>query len=229
MRKIYFQYCVVFLCGAIVGSVLITRLPNRAAPAPAPKPSIEKITLPIQASAKRIPQKDNVSTSHQDIKKSTVAAAIESTKPFTQASQYFHVTKVIDGDTFDVLINGTTERIRPIGIDSPETVDTRKTVECFGKEASKKTTELLLYKNVRLEKDPAQEDRDIYGRLLRYVYRDDGLFFNQWMIENGYAHEYTYKTPYAFQKKFKDAQTSAREQEKGLWTPNACAPSGDLP
>ena len=143
----------------------------------------------------------------------------------THADTFYMVTNVVDGDTLDVDYDGKIERIRPIGVDTPETVDSRKTVQCFGRDASAKATELLLNKKVRIEKDPTQSDRDIYGRLLAYVYREDGLFFNKWMIENGYAHEYTYKTPYAFQKEFKKAQSEARQEEKGLWAPGVCSPS----
>ncbi len=140
-----------------------------------------------------------------------------------QITDTYLVTRVVDGDTFDVLINGKTERIRSIGMDTPETVDPRKPVQCFGKEASKKTTELLLNKKVRLEADPTQGERDKYNRLLRYTHREDGLFFNKWMIENGYAHEYTYNILYKYQPEFKEAQRVAREKQFGLWAPDVCA------
>lgn len=135
---------------------------------------------------------------------------------------YYVVTRVVDGDTFDVMMNDIQERVRVIGIDTPETVDPRKPVMCFGKEASQKAQELLLQKNVLLEGDSTQQDRDKYHRLLRYVHREDGLFFNKWMIEQGYAHEYTYHVPYLYQKEFKAAEIYAREHEKGLWNKNVC-------
>src|SRR3989304_444673 len=77
------------------------------------------------------------------------------------------VVKVVDGDTIDVQIGEKIERVRMIGVDTPETVDSRKTAQCFGKEASNKTKEMLGGKNVRLESDSTQDDRDKYGRLLR--------------------------------------------------------------
>lgn len=132
------------------------------------------------------------------------------------------VTKVVDGDTIDVNINGSIKRLRLIGLDRPETKDPRKSVECFGHEASKKTTELLLNQKVSLEADPSQGELDKYGRLLRYVHREDGLFFNKWMIENGYAHEYTYNSPYTYQKSFKEAQKYATDNKLGLWAEGAC-------
>ncbi|MBI4272831.1 thermonuclease family protein, partial [Candidatus Uhrbacteria bacterium] len=141
-----------------------------------------------------------------------------------EAVEFFTVTRVVDGDTFDVRMNGKSERIRAIGVDTPESVDPRKPVQCFSKEASNKTSELLLNKKVYLESDPTQGERDKYNRLLRYAYREDGLFFNKSIIELGFAHEYTYVIPYKFQSEFKAAQTAAREKQFGLWAPEACAP-----
>jgi micrococcal nuclease len=135
---------------------------------------------------------------------------------------YYVVTKVIDGDTLSIDIGGTKETLRLIGINTPETVDPRKSVECFGKEASAKANELLSGKRIRIEKDPTQGDRDKYGRLLAYVYREDGLFFNKQMIEEGYAYEYTYNLPYKYQAEFKVAQRMAEAGKKGLWAPGVC-------
>lgn len=136
--------------------------------------------------------------------------------------QYYAVTSVVDGDTIKVNINGTVETLRLIGMDTPETVDPRKPVQCFGKEASSKAKELLVGTKVRLEKDPTQGELDKYGRTLAYIYREDGLFYNKYMIERGYAHEYTYDTPYQYQAEFKAAQKSAQENLRGLWSPTTC-------
>jgi len=133
------------------------------------------------------------------------------------------VTKVVDGDTIEVQFEGVKETIRFIGIDTPETKDPRKPVQCFGKEASAKTSELLKNQFVRLESDSSQSNRDVYKRLLRYVYRDDGLFVNKFLIEEGFAYEYTYKSnPYMYQKDFIEAQHLAQEQQKGLWGQDVC-------
>ena len=110
-----------------------------------------------------------------------------------------------------------------IGVDTPETVDSRKTAQCFGKEASNKTKEMLGGKNVRLESDSTQDDRDKYGRLLRYIFLEDGTNYNKWLIENGYAHEYTYEIPYKFQAEFKAAERVSRGANRGLWAPSACS------
>jgi micrococcal nuclease len=134
----------------------------------------------------------------------------------------YAVLRVVDGDTIVVSIGGKSETVRLIGIDTPETVDPRKAVQCFGKEASDKTKELLAGQRVMLEKDPSQGERDKYGRLLAYVYRSDGLSINKYLVEQGYAHEYTYNAPYKYQAEFKAAEAEARQQGSGLWAPGAC-------
>jgi micrococcal nuclease len=141
---------------------------------------------------------------------------------------YYSVTKVVDGDTITVHLNGTAETIRLIGINTPETVDSRKSVECFGTHAAAAAKSLLTGKKVRIEKDPTQGERDKYDRLLAYVWREDGLFFNEYMVQEGYAYEYTYDKPYAYQTRFKAQQASAQMQQKGLWAPGICdaSPSG---
>ena len=147
--------------------------------------------------------------------------ATSSPTPTTQSDLYT-VSSVIDGDTIQVVIDNKKEAIRLIGIDSPETVDPRKPVQCFGKEASAKAKSLLSGKSVRLESDPTQGERDKYQRLLRYVFLEDGTNFNKLMISEGYAHEYTYNIPYKYQSEFKQAQKDAEENKRGLWADNAC-------
>lgn len=127
------------------------------------------------------------------------------------------VTKILDGDTFQIKVKNQTVTVRMIGIDTPETVDPRKVVQCFGKEASDKTKELLLKHTVRLETDKTQSFTDKFGRFLAYIYRDDELFINKYLIEKGYAHEYTYDIPYEKQNEFKEAEKKARERKTGLW------------
>lgn len=135
----------------------------------------------------------------------------------------YRVVKVVDGDTLDVVINDKVERLRLIGIDTPETVDPRKSVQCFGIEASNKAKELLNGKFVSLESDETQGDRDKYKRLLRYVILPDGTNFNLFMIAEGFANEYTYDQAYKFQTEFKNAEIEARNNQKGLWSPQTCS------
>ena len=138
------------------------------------------------------------------------------------------VIKVIDGDTIDVEINGKKETLRLIGINTPETVDPRKPVQCFGREASNKAKEVLSGKMVRLEADQTQGERDKYKRLLRYVFLEDGTNFNKFMIVEGYAHEYTYNIPYKYQKEFKEAEATAQKGKIGLWADAACSGSTSI-
>ncbi len=133
-----------------------------------------------------------------------------------QENKKYLVNRVVDGDTIKIDKIGT---VRLIGIDTPETVDPRKEVQCFGIEASNKAKELLEGNEVILELDPSQGDVDKYGRILAYVYLENGEMFNKIMIKEGYAHEYTYNTPYKYQAKFKELEQKARELKLGLWGP----------
>ena len=119
-------------------------------------------------------------------------------------------------------INDETEKVRLIGLNTQETVDPRKPVECFGKEASAEAKRILTDQSVRLETDPSQDKYDKYGRLLAYVFLSDGTNFNQSMIANGYGYEYTYSLPYIYQKEFKQAEKYARENKRGLWADGIC-------
>ena len=143
--------------------------------------------------------------------------------PNTDSRQIATLVKLVDGDTIAVSVNGKNETVRIIGIDTPEVIDPRKTVECFGKEASEFARITLQdNKNLLLESDPTQGDRDKYNRLLRYVWTDDVTDFGKLMIESGYASEYTYDLPYKYQKVYKEAEGKALEAKKGLWVDNAC-------
>ncbi|OBF91070.1 hypothetical protein A5791_15885 [Mycobacterium sp. 852002-51163_SCH5372311] len=132
------------------------------------------------------------------------------------------VTKVVDGDTIWVNNNGKRQKVRMIGIDTPETVNPRKPVQCFALEASVQAQAILGGQSVYLETDPSQDVVDKYGRTLAYVWTSSGRLFNLDMIADGYAHEYTYYVPYRYQQDFKAAQSDARAQERGLWSPTGC-------
>lgn len=129
---------------------------------------------------------------------------------------------MIDGGTIIAGVEGIKEKIRLVGLDTPEVVDPRKPVQCFGREASKKAKEVLENQSVRLESDQTQGDRDKYGRLLRYMFLSDGTLYNKLMIEEGYGHEYTYNIPYKYSQEFKAAQEGAREAKRGLWADGVC-------
>lgn len=136
---------------------------------------------------------------------------------------FYRVTEFYDGDTFAVDMNGTTEKIRLIGVDTPETHKPDTPVQCFGPEASAFTERSLKSagNSVRLEADPLDDNRDRYGRLLRYAYLPDGTLLEQSIIEQGYGFAYL---SFPFQKKlnFADYQATAQTAKLGLW--GHCSP-----
>jgi micrococcal nuclease len=130
---------------------------------------------------------------------------------------YYPVTHVTDGDTFDVQIAGQTEAVRLIGIDTPETHDPRKPVQCYGEAAASEAHKLLDGKSVRLVGDAQDTDRDKYHRLLRYAYLPDGTFYNQYMVEQGYAFAYIV-FPNTKLDQFKSWESEAKAAGRGLWS-----------
>lgn len=129
------------------------------------------------------------------------------------AYDWITVTRVVDGDTV-VLEDG--QKVRLIGVDTPETVDPRKPIQYFGKEASAFTKAELEGRRVRLEHDWERTDK--YGRTLAYIYLEDGTFFNAKLISSGYAHAYTkYPFKQEFMDLFRQLERDARENGRGLW------------
>lgn len=138
----------------------------------------------------------------------------ESTTFSTTTTKYYTVIKIIDGDTIEIETIG---KVRLIGIDTPETKDPRKEVQCFGQEATNKITEIIGKGRVFIEYDESQGLTDKYGRTLVYIFLEDGTFINYEMIKQGYAFEYTYNKPYKYQSMFKEAQIDAQSNLNGLW------------
>lgn len=155
---------------------------------------------------------------HEEVVLSAVTSSVSG-----EIKTLYEVTKVVDGDTIQVNMDGEKETVRLIGLDTPETVDPRKPVQCFGIEASEKAKEVLTNQKVFLEDDPTQGDKDKYQRLLRYVVLCDGTNFNKMMILEGYGHQYTYDKPYRYINEFKQAETEAREAKRGLWADGKCS------
>lgn len=155
-------------------------------------------------------------------KQPTVSAQPTQPVASDSAQPTYRVVSVTDGDTFKVMIDGKTEIVRMVGINSPETVDPRKSLECFGTEASNKLKSLLENQEVQLEVDSTQSDRDKYNRLLRFVVvnnEDIGLK----MIQEGYAYEALYSsTPHRLREAYVQAQKNAESEQKGLWAEGAC-------
>ncbi len=135
------------------------------------------------------------------------------------------VNRAVDGDTLEVVLDGTTEKVkvRLLGVDTPESVDPRKTVQCFGKEASKHTAELVNGKRVRLDIDPKADEVDKYGRLLRNVVLSDGTDLNAELVADGFAHAYL-SFPLTKQRKLEltRLQAEAKAALRGFWSPDTC-------
>lgn len=154
--------------------------------------------------------------------KEFVVAEVVPTPSIENKKDTYEVIKVTDGDTIQIMAADKKQTVRMIGVDTPESVDPRKPVQCFGEKASKKTSELLLNKKIYLEADSTQGDSDRYKRLLRYVFLEDGTNVNKLLIEQGFGHQYTYNKPYKYREEFIKAETDARESERGLWADGAC-------
>lgn len=137
----------------------------------------------------------------------------------SQSQKTYLVTKVIDGDTIYIKIEGQTASVRLIGIDTPETVDPRRPVGCFGKKASEETKRLLEGKNVILTKDVSETDK--YNRLLKYVFlplgEGENLFVNDYLIRQGFAKILTYPPDIKYDSRFLQAEKEARDNLRGLW------------
>jgi micrococcal nuclease len=121
------------------------------------------------------------------------------------------VTRVVDGDTL-VLDGG--ERVRLIGVDTPESVDPRRPVQCFANQAAAFTRRMVESRRVRLEYGPEKKDR--YGRTLAFVYLEDGTFLNALLVREGYGHAYT-RFPFKYMDEFRQYERQAREADRGLW------------
>lgn len=123
------------------------------------------------------------------------------------------VTRVVDGDTIEL---DTGQKVRYIGVDTPETVHPNKAVQCFGKEASAYNKQLVTGKKVRLVKDVSDTDR--YARLLRYVYLEDGTFVNEVLITEGYARAATFPPDVRYSEQFAAQARQAQLSKLGLWS-----------
>ena len=127
------------------------------------------------------------------------------------------VIRVIDGDTIEIE-NG--QKVRYIGIDTPEIHNPKKPIQCFGQEAYLKNKTLVEGKQIRLEKDVSDKDR--YGRLLRFIFiqkesTSEAIFVNDYLVREGFAFAATFPPDVKYSQTFRLAQQEAREKNKGLW------------
>ncbi|MEO8084706.1 MAG: thermonuclease family protein, partial [Ardenticatenales bacterium] len=195
-------------------SLIVARAARATATGAAPHPPAA--SSPTRASAA------TPATTPPRPRASASAAAPTAAAAIAPDAALLRVVRVVDGDTIDVLRAGRAERVRLIGIDTPETADPRTVVQCFGREAAARAGAMLAGKRVRIATDASQDEHDKYDRLLAYVWLEDGTFVNQALIAEGFAHEYTYDTPYRYQAEFKAAERQARERSVGLWSPDTC-------
>jgi micrococcal nuclease len=132
------------------------------------------------------------------------------------------VERVVDGDTIRVLLGGRSERVRYIGVDTPESRKPGTPVQCFAKRAAEANRRLVAGERVRLVLDV--EERDRFGRLLAYVYRArDNRFVNAALVREGFARTLTIPPNVRFAERFAALATQARRAGRGLWS--ACAPA----
>lgn len=150
---------------------------------------------------------------------STNISKIQSlSKSWVVRSGPYKITAVTDGDTFKVSIDWKVNTIRILWMDTPEKFTTRTWYkECYGEEASNYAKKLLVWKNVYLEKDISQDDKDKYSRLLRHVFFEDGSSFQVKMINDWYAFYYFYKKATFYDKSFKLAESSAKSNNIWVW------------
>jgi micrococcal nuclease len=148
-------------------------------------------------------------------------AVVGSTAPFEEAGarsgEYKKVIRVVDGDT---IVVSPHEKVRLIGVDTPETVHPKKAVECFGKDAKEFTRNAVEGKTVRLVFDQVNATRrhkDKYGRILAYVYLEDGAMLNRELIRQGFAYALT-RFPFRHLVEFRELERAARTQGIGLWS-----------
>jgi len=129
------------------------------------------------------------------------------------------VQRVTDGDTFVATVDGRKERVRVIGVDTPETVAPNRPVEPYGRQASSFAKRYLTGATVRLAGDA--EPRDRYGRLLAYVWLADGTFWNALLVAEGYAQQLTIPPNVTYAGLFRRLVAEARRQDRGLWATSA--------
>lgn len=128
----------------------------------------------------------------------------------------YEVVEVYDGDTIAVAMAGRIEKVRLIGVDTPETKDPRKPVQCYGPEASVYSHNQLDHAKVRLVSDPLSTNRDRYDRLLRYVYLQDGTFYNKQLLQTGNARAYIGFT-FTKSNEFSTVEANSKQNNIGLW------------
>lgn len=154
----------------------------------------------------------NVLTDKEINKEST---NVKYNKTNVEGLETYKVVRVVDGDTFVINYNGKEERVRLIGVDTPESVHPNEEKNtAFGKKVSNFSKEKLTNKEVQIEFDVSQRDK--YGRLLCYAYVD-GEMYNKLLLREGLAKVATYPPNVKYVDDFVSIQKEARENKKGMW------------
>jgi micrococcal nuclease len=241
---------VLLALAALLGTGMIGTVAVAVALAPAPSPTSAAPTRATAAlssaagaasapaatpTATATPPATRTSPRPTTLPRTSTATAAPKKAPAAAVAGLVAVTGVVDGDTIKVRLAGVTERVRVIGIDTPELASR----ECYAQQAASKMQSLVQSKQVRLVADPTQDDRDRYGRLLRHVRLADGRSVAQLLIAGGFGREYTYDRPYAGRDSHLEAQRAAQAADRGIWSsgclsavapaPVAPAPSASPP
>jgi micrococcal nuclease len=135
----------------------------------------------------------------------------------------YTINHYVDGDTIAVNMNGSVETVRFIGVDTPETHKPNTPVQCYGPDAAAHTKAMISkFGKVRLQADPLDTNRDVYGRLLRYIYLPDGTLLDKEIIKDGFGFAYL-SFPFSKKAEFAAAGQAAMNAKAGLWA--VCQPS----
>ena len=140
----------------------------------------------------------------------------------TDDERFYKVERIIDGDTIRVTIDGRSVLVRFIGINAPEIEHSNETAECFGYNSKFYLQSLIANSSVRLESDPNDSNKDKYGRLLRYVYPEDGTILNEKLVREGYAFAVVYNKGNRYERLLKSAQMDAQQNKVGYWGATDC-------
>ncbi|MCR6108664.1 thermonuclease family protein [Salipaludibacillus agaradhaerens] len=167
-----------------------------------------------------------VFTGCEDLWDAAIDAATSNTEgalDLVESLQKGTVTYVIDGDTFDVeLENGEVERVRPILVDAPEICHKSSPKDCepepFGEAATDFTRDLLSGETVYLEQDLSERDR--FGRMLFYVYLEDGRMYQELILAEGLAEVAVYKPDVKYQDELESIELEAKNEKKNMWRDN---------
>jgi len=155
---------------------------------------------------------------------STVAGAASPVASLVPGGTPATVIRVVDGDTIHARVDGADEKVRIIGLDSPETNKPATPVECFARQATAAAKNLLSPGDpITLQPDPTQDERDRFGRLLAHVVLANGTLFAEQMIEGGWAIHYVYDgVPSMYAPRLQAAEDRPKAAQRGLWSPSTC-------